>query len=1301
MGRKQGAKRRQYNCGFLQSPEANGRPALDLKGLSKGDGYADHTNSPEPDPPITLKQDLEGTQKPDQASTPKQDLISNSKPVEQPSIPVLDPVRTPRSDATSVKPDSEPSLGSSVQPHRHSLGKIGEDEPSAGPGAEEGEKQEQASETVATPQPVSITTSQSASTAKPQPVSVAKTQPISEGLTPVSTQGPESSSPTAKPRWTGRRPLSADLTSKFESVALQVPRRSGLGGSRGGTPQRGGKQSAGSAERTESERRVELPAPKCQPTPAVTEGGREMEEKEKEDEESGGSIKRRISRLFESSSASPGGCAPAPGVDPHSSAQPVSEKDISVGVKQRIKLLTADTPPSQPTSQRIAFKPRPLSQDLTKCFEAVRPEPACLPSIPSGLEREETRGDPENSSKDHGKPEDSTSGVCEQTKAGGENGQGVLQALPDQSDERLDCKAQVVPSDVKFEPDQEVQFGNTVETSSKEGRDKGGSEGVCMRSPSPTQKECRASSPDPTSWSECHPVTPQEDKATTLHGSPHPAVDFEDERLTLTIGQGDTPEATRADTAPLEKQDPGCLKVGALQSLRPDVETVGVENQGHTEMKEEGESFKQAQLELEAERQREIERERVEKEREMKEKERVEKERAEREKVERERAEREKKMERERMERERVEREREMERERMEMEREMREKGWRGRERWRGRDWRGRARWREKGWRGRDWRGRERWREKGWRGRDWRGRERWKEREKGQRGNDKQGRRRLKKKGREKRLRGRDWRGRERERERMERERMEKEREAERERERAERERLEREKEMEAEREQEKIERERERESKMERESMAKETEVEVEEERAQRERQGGRQTEVEKEQQMELERENEVGSEKEDPKDLLPSKLSKPVPQGEDGKGTGHEEVQFDDFSVKPTTWGRWGKVSWSQGTSAAAESGSSPSPDTPGGEGEGKKEEGKTEVGEPEERREEAVETPGEACLPCGGQDSEQTLVSDPSSAQLKLTPPSEGAQGETPPEPSLRQEEGPSEPSQSPAQDDPREQNLETGDGGFTIQTEKQSKSREGEERQEEAQDDLAQETHSHTGICDTEVQADDSLTPITPDPEDILNASPTDSTPPHTTEEPATPGDLDAPDTIDSTLCLEPEPLPFPEISTSLLDSSMHLSRAELGRKRGRRSQPSWPVRHSVGPDSGLEDWKFRDSTEEKLESAEQQDSDSEEKPMGTDPRPPSYQPQMVLLFPGIDPSKLKAVLQKRGGDSDGQADSPTPSPSQLSRSPKSPFPPGAQRVLPPAAGTEDRAESSPQWLQELKSKKRRSLYGADS
>ncbi|KAF3850993.1 hypothetical protein F7725_012765 [Dissostichus mawsoni] len=59
------------------------------------------------------------------------------------------------------------------------------------------------------------------------------------------------------------------------------------------------------------------------------------------------------------------------------------------------------------------------------------------------------------------------------------------------------------------------------------------------------------------------------------------------------------------------------------------------------------------------------------------------------------------------------------------------------------------------------------------------------------------------------------------------------------------------------------------------------------------------------------------------------------------------------------------------------------------------------------------------------------------------------------------------------------------------------------------------------------------------------------------------------------------------------------------------------------------------------------------------------------------------------------------DGSTPSPSQLSRSPKSPFLPRATRVLPPAGGKENGEEDSPQWLKELKSKKRLSQYENES
>uniref|UniRef100_A0A671U6R1 Trichohyalin-like n=1 Tax=Sparus aurata TaxID=8175 RepID=A0A671U6R1_SPAAU len=108
-----------------------------------------------------------------------------------------------------------------------------------------------------------------------------------------------------------------------------------------------------------------------------------------------------------------------------------------------------------------------------------------------------------------------------------------------------------------------------------------------------------------------------------------------------------------------------------------------------------------------------------------------------------------------------------------------------------------------------------------------------------------------------------------------------------------------------------------------------------------------------------------------------------------------------------------------------------------------------------------------------------------------------------------------------------------------------------------------------------------------------------------------------------------------------------------------------------------------------------------DSDSEETTRGADGGSAvASQPQRVALFPGMDPSALKAQLKKRG-ESDNQTDGASSSPSQLSRSPKSPFLPRAARVLPPPGGKENGEEDSPQWLKELKSKKRLSQYDNDS
>ncbi|XP_036382041.1 uncharacterized protein KIAA1671-like [Megalops cyprinoides] len=261
-----------------------------------------------------------------------------------------------------------------------------------------------------------------------------------------------------------------------------------------------------------------------------------------------------------------------------------------------------------------------------------------------------------------------------------------------------------------------------------------------------------------------------------------------------------------------------------------------------------------------------------------------------------------------------------------------------------------------------------------------------------------------------------------------------------------------------------------------------------------------------------------------------------------------------------------------------------------------------------------------------------------------------------------------------------------------------------------------DTLVHETDSQYGTWDTGLRTDDSLTPATPTSDSNLSSSPRKPTPPHTPGEPTTPSDLDTPDAPSPAPPNGDRAPPFvcvcacmlcPQTSTTLLDSSALRSRVQLSKKRSRRNLPSRAARHSAalsvlqeGPGVTADDWMYRDSTEEKVESSKQEDSDTEDQPRGAETRPAASQPQRVALFPGMDPSALKAQLKKRG-DSDNQTEGASPSATQLSRSPKSPFLPRASRVLPPAGGKENGEESSPQWLKELKSKKRLSQYDNDT
>ncbi|KAE8634309.1 hypothetical protein XENTR_v10002259 [Xenopus tropicalis] len=159
-------------------------------------------------------------------------------------------------------------------------------------------------------------------------------------------------------------------------------------------------------------------------------------------------------------------------------------------------------------------------------------------------------------------------------------------------------------------------------------------------------------------------------------------------------------------------------------------------------------------------------------------------------------------------------------------------------------------------------------------------------------------------------------------------------------------------------------------------------------------------------------------------------------------------------------------------------------------------------------------------------------------------------------------------------------------------------------------------------------------------------------------------------------------------------TSVLDSTAQKTRMQLSRKSQRRA-PSLSQRksrlllsssHLDVIDDTDSPWMYTDSTDEKPIKEEI----DEEKPQRT-----PVQQQRMPMFPGMDPSALKAQLRKRQDPENNSESS-----SQISRSPKSPLPQGTLgiKLLPTSSDKQERGpEESPAWLKELKSKKRLSQY----
>lgn len=153
--------------------------------------------------------------------------------------------------------------------------------------------------------------------------------------------------PVPAPRLAARRPLSADLTSKFESIGLSLHRKSPS--MKENTEERTPPQSTEGAQSHADGAALPVSDLSSRNTEDVKEG----------DERRAGSIKSRISLLLDSASVSPGS-------DLQSATQSVPESEPALGVKQLIKQLTEDTTQTQSPFSKPQVKPRPLPLDLTK-----------------------------------------------------------------------------------------------------------------------------------------------------------------------------------------------------------------------------------------------------------------------------------------------------------------------------------------------------------------------------------------------------------------------------------------------------------------------------------------------------------------------------------------------------------------------------------------------------------------------------------------------------------------------------------------------------------------------------------------------------------------------------------------------------------------------------------------------------------------------------------------------------------------------------------------------------------------------
>ncbi|XP_048877330.1 trichohyalin-like isoform X13 [Brienomyrus brachyistius] len=1046
---------------------------------------------------------------------------------------------------------------------------------------------------------------------------------------PATPQSAGSPHKVAAPRKTGATGQLSELTSRFESL---------------NTPDKCQPDKENILERKGKEVRCTEEVTESQPSENADNSLRQMmpewRKQDTDQEETASSIKKRISLLFDPSSAQGGGVSTPLEVEPHSSAQPIQEVDISVGVKQRIKQLIAESP-SQSLIQR-KVKPRPLSQDLTKCFSPGM----SMDTSPStvGLERVQMRGVDKKEREAHEKVEDP---MADSSIKGQDQSGGSFTTLDQSGNGGTELELQELQSNKEKAP---------VETP----------ENVVSIIPS-----LQLGHLDRSAVSEGILSAQLEEKTSKL----------EEERQKQMELERKCEEERQKQLEQERKLEEERQKQLELERKREE------ERQKQLELERKLEEERQKQLEQERkreeERQKQLEQERKREEERQKQLEQERKREEERQKQ----LEQERKREEERQKQLELERKREEERQKqLEQERKLEEERQKQLELERKREEERQKQLEQE-------RKREEERQKQLELE----RKREEERQKQLELERKRKEERQKQLEQERKLEEEKQKQLEQERKREE----ERQKQLELERKRKE----ERQKQLELERKQEEerqkqLEQERKQEEERQKQLEKKreeERQKQLEQERKleeQKQLELERKREEERQKQLELDRKNQEREVEESPQqistagEILPTSQAssstlteQSVREGDENATT--EEVIFDDFSVRPMRWRYMRKSSLLYGDTFQT---SQPPADAydEGGKNENYVEnlndqEQQGEISEDDEKLQKKVKIgidrghDGQ-----GGVKQEDTKSQGGTEIEIldPIKQPSNRSSHLCPGEKLEAEEDRCSAPRQAATQPLPKPATCIARTLAGT-----------GPREEDGTQDRLISHEDDQYGSLDAaQHPGEGSLTPNT--------STPTDALP-----EPSTPGGLPSPSTLSSVSCEATDPLPFPETPTSLLDSSALRSRVLLGKRRSQRALPSRAARQKAVQDA--KDPKFQDSAGTGSEMTAQEDvedeeEEEEEEEVKAEPCLTPSQPQRVPLFPGMDTSALKAQLKKRVGDSENQAEQPPPQ-----RSAKSPFLPQATRVLPPIADKENRDHSSPQWLQELKSKKRFSQHESDT